>query len=382
MRNFHFKPVELNRIKQEIVQGHRKAGLYTGKDNYNEEFYHLLMNIVSMKENKLKSFAQKISRDNLNMLASYMPYNDYNVNMDNIMTILDVRFRKEYLDASYRAYQETLGNSDYNQWMYSKLSDNLEYSVRERVKGKTLRTIFRNDDAITYLVSQARNENYVFEDLRKIYAIRKSSKMAVELIQQLLIDATREQYLSMTSEELIQQTASFTNEDMGRLLDNYLEKLDLNVFHEIFLNNIHKIYEAPKHSKSSMWHYVDDNQKMKFIKWLSLKQISEIFGNDERTVFWKKYLNNVKASYMNADMKRLALDFGQFVIIEFQKVGNATYIYAERDYYKEFNNYFHRKDKHSTDMLKDQNLSVSRLTHNGNWQSRFSRELNRLGIRR
>ncbi len=73
----------------------------------------------------------------------------------------------------------------------------------------------------------------------------------------------------------------------------------------------------------------------------------------------------------------MAIDFGEIVVIEFKEVG-AAYFYKKADFdlhfLKDFSRPYYFQDSH----FKDINMSIIKLSHSGNWDTRFHIELRKI----
>lgn len=164
--------------------------------------------------------------------------------------------------------------------------------------------------------------------------------------------------------------------------------------------------------------------EQKVIEWFSRFDIVFFFehvlprGNDPhgRKKFWLRYVNRISRSrsLLNwSDRYRLVrnlrekilestssghmaefertssflLDFGKIVVVEFSAVGNACYVYREADFNNSIASDFWTQKAFKTRNLKDQGLSLTKLTpfwdgiHRAGWQSDASQLLAMYGVR-
>ena len=118
-------------------------------------------------------------------------------------------------------------------------------------------------------------------------------------------------------------------------------------------------------------------------KWLLKKRIEDFFGNDERSDFWKSY---VEQEYIiNAESilsnQGFMLDFGKFGVVEFKEIGNAAYVYPKAVFHEYWAN---AKRKYHTSGFKDKEKTIKfsswdgRVLHFEGWQSKTRYRLQQL----
>ncbi|MGB3366014.1 MAG: EH signature domain-containing protein [Acidaminobacteraceae bacterium] len=380
--DFYFPPIKLEQLRKELIKNYNQKNLYRGKDRIDKSFKELLFKLTSLAEDKVKSFSYKLTSEELLLFASYLPYNDYQLDLNNIINALEVRYKNRFLDVSYRAYQHSMGNKIFNNWFKNKLEENINYKVSRTVKSEKLFGIFSSSNIVQGYFNYGKETKLKYGELLDDFEIVKTSILSSEIDKYYLINATREMFIELGSMELLRRTDSFTIMEHGLLLNNYLSKLNIKEFHDNYLQKIVDYFEAPYRSNSEMWNYVDEANKRKFQNWIGIHHMQTILGNDERTNFWKSYLGTVKNTYMHEESGRLALDFGAFVVVEFQHKNNATYIYRSEVFYKNYIKYFEKSNSSKNKSLKDTAVAIKWLSHGGHWQYKFNDELRELGIRK
>ena len=171
---------------------------------------------------------------------------------------------------------------------------------------------------------------------------------------------------------------------------NYLNKLNKSEYwYEPILDLIAKEYGLPKGKmdrtayENPFWDEINSSTKDELRKWLLKKRIEDFFGDDERSGFWKSYVE--KGSISNAETilsnEGFMLDFGKFGVVEFKEIGNAAYIYPTdvfREYWRNAERKYHPssfKDKSRT--IKTVNWD-GRILHFEGWQERAHQRIHRL----
>ena len=173
-----------------------------------------------------------------------------------------------------------------------------------------------------------------------------------------------------------------------QIIDSYLsdgffnENTDL-WFNEM-LNNFGYKYEG-------YWTEFSQQQYLSFRKWYVLARIDEFFsreiGDPQRAEFWKRYANYITdIYYMKRYAQAIVMVFPTLVVVEFGKVGNATYVYNINDVnLREIESYryvdypvsstvYKLKNKYKAIGLSNYSNSPG-WNHSGNWQQKFYERL-------
>lgn len=122
------------------------------------------------------------------------------------------------------------------------------------------------------------------------------------------------------------------------------------------------------------WLKVGNDARGRVLQWLRLQRLAQFFSQDNaRYQFWKGYLDRCRhVEIWEEDTPRSAvvLYFDKIVAVEFSFVGNACYIYLPQAFA-----IVKRYADNNALKLKDQDLAINRLLHNGAWPEHFMWEL-------
>lgn len=121
---------------------------------------------------------------------------------------------------------------------------------------------------------------------------------------------------------------------------------------------------------------------------LTNKIISEAFGDDERSLFWKQYINSIiePIVFVKYPVQMFMMKFKSIGIIEYIDIGNATYLYNEHEYneikrkiLKSASNEKNILNIHSLfkqHFLKEiTKIGEEKYTHRGSWKLQFKRDM-------
>jgi len=123
---------------------------------------------------------------------------------------------------------------------------------------------------------------------------------------------------------------------------------------------------------------------------LTNKIISEAFGDDERSLFWKQYTSSITEPiiFVKSPVIMFMMKFKTIGIIEYVETGNATYLYDNDLYYKiknkilssAFNakNVLNISSYYSQNVLKEiTKVGHIKYIHKGEWKIQFRSDMKR-----
>jgi len=123
---------------------------------------------------------------------------------------------------------------------------------------------------------------------------------------------------------------------------------------------------------------------------LTDKIISEAFGDDERSVFWKQYTSSLTEPiiFVKSPVTMFMMKFKSIGIIEYIDVGNATYLYEDDAYHKIKNkilssasnekNVLNINSRFRQHALKEiTKVGLNKYTHRGSWKPQFRADMKR-----
>jgi len=123
---------------------------------------------------------------------------------------------------------------------------------------------------------------------------------------------------------------------------------------------------------------------------LTDKIISEAFGEDERSIFWKQYINSLVEPiiFVKSPVEMFMMKFNSIGIIEYIDIGNATYLYKDNEYEyikkrilssaSNEKNILNLNSRLKQNMLKEITKSGStKYIHRGSWKTQFKTDMQR-----
>ncbi len=123
---------------------------------------------------------------------------------------------------------------------------------------------------------------------------------------------------------------------------------------------------------------------------LTDKIISEAFGDDERSQFWKRYSRSIVEPivFVRSPVEMFMMKFNGIGIVEYIDTGNATYLYKDEEYLEIKNKILassrNRRDllnihsyKTTTHMKSVTKTGDIRYIHRGHWMGQFKLDMKR-----
>lgn len=263
--------------------------------------------------------------------------------------------------------------------------------------------------------------SYIYYKKNSIHGMFAFSKMidptcespfAVHMLKQLINESFRADYASSENEQLYHFLVNhFTDEEGAKYGLKYLKIFDEKSYDKRILsyiikckNNIqHKYRELAKELDLllyKLYEYTlkyDDYKEIadELAMTLTNKIISEAFGDDERSIFWKQYTSSIiePIIFVKSPVTMFMMKFKAIGIIEYIETGNATYLYSDDLYNKIKNkvlssavnvkNILNLNSHLSQHLLKDitkegdPKYRKFKYVHMGEWKNQFRSDMKR-----
>jgi len=370
---FIFIPSKILETKEYIKDKHKNINeRYTNLSLDDGYLFQLLNTINGLGYTELRSFSYKLKVGDLLLLANYMLKNQYNIDLGKIYIILETRFRSDFIKVFFKKFKDNYNNKEFNEHFIRFLSltenpheildmneDNLEI-----FKGW-----LKEEDLVSSIVKSCLIIKKGFNAFMSDYKFEEDTLIYKECRKYLYITCDKEYYISGSIDEILDVLKTYTLHEKIKFLNNYLSILDIDEFQEPILNYIYYSYGEPNEGLyDNIWQNINQNALEKYNIWVAQKKMKEFFGEDERYVFWYRYIKNLEAVLLHVNERQLFIDFGEFVIIEFRHIGNAAYVYTKADFEKHFRNFLNSGVVYSDRNFKYGEIALKRIVHRGNWQ--------------
>jgi hypothetical protein len=233
------------------------------------------------------------------------------------------------------------------------------------------------------------------------------SPLSINLLKSLINQSCRIEYLSSENELLYNFLVNhFTDEEGANYGLHYLKIFDTKSYDPKIIayiikckNNIEYKYRELANELDLLLYKIyeyslvyDDYKEIadELAMTLTNKIISEAFGDDERSLFWKQYTKFITEPilFVKSPITMFMMKFQSVGIIEYIDIGNATYLYDNDSYHRIKNKLLSsaRNDKNilniqshlrTTGLKEITKVGFTRYTHRGSWKAQFQSDMRR-----
>ncbi len=379
-RNYKFTPYKLISLKKELGISEKKYEEKMPIASNSVEFKNFLNKLVSMDIEEVPYFVMKYEHYYFRLLSSYIANKKVEVPLENCFRALELKFRNEFMNLAYNAYQHTLGNNEFVIWFKKIALLHPEILIKSKISlinlAKYIDDLYPAKLFVEYSRKNNKNINVILDE----FAIDNNSLLHKIIDIEYLITASKKEYLNLDKVAFLEKANSFSMQDQGRLFNNYLSVVSINESNIEYLKSIYSKYKTPIENKTMFWSYISKDVIQIFLNWINVENINQVLGNDERSRYWRRYSEYLKTTYVQEARGQIALDFGSFVVVEFTNIG-AAYFYKKEVFDTNFKKHFMKNHSIGDSSLKDVSLMIDKLAHSGQWQPRFDQFMANLGVR-
>lgn len=387
--NFKFTPRKLLKVESEIKEVHLNVNeSFSNKKVDTNRLRNILDRIESLNEEEILRFSYELTKDELYLIADYMPRNSYNVDLNKIYEILKIRFRDEFLPILFRGFQNHYYNVDFNKYFrnFLKLSSAPHKTLNISVEALAILVKWlEEEDIVKKIVKSYFVLDRDFHSYMKFFGFSINRKLYEDCMRYLYTCCDKKFYLEANVWELFNIIKTYNQEEMINFMNNYLMKLEIDEFQDEILEFIYSRYgKVDELRLVYIWDRIFPKAKEKYSIWVAQVEMNEFFQGDERYTFWFDYIRELSAKILVVNDKQLFLDFGEFVVVEFREINNAAYVYSKNVFDTHFSRYINRHNICDNGIFKDENLMLTekkiihREGHRNVWQNRTSRLINAL----
>ena len=377
---FKFIPNRLINAKNEISKVHSRVN--SSKFVYTDKERKVIKKVLGWTKDQLKIKHLTLTADELIIIASYLPYNFDNVNMENLFEVMNLSFNSQIGKALFTQWNYSYKNDDCNRYMASLLENASElrnpfkdhaYDVDKMVKVlKSTDTLCEYGKMLLKFSSgKDLQEKLDFHDVGSNTMLRG--------------DCVRYYYVFCRAEDYL--------DDKNRIRDiiaSYDEKhrrmFLLNFVNVLSLEELLKFSELADFCTSSLTGNIDSNKYIRFFEnipesiekkyrnWINSCRIVKFFGTDERSVFWKKY--RFVSVQKNVKHGMISLECDDYYITEFLGKGmGAMYIYDKKTYKESVTRWMaiYNTSELKSHMYHNEGMALRRFVHlpQPGWQYDF-----------
>jgi hypothetical protein len=373
-------PKYLIEAEKSIRKRHAEMKIINIQDE-NVRINKILKEIDGLPLNDIKKFAYSIKVRDVFLLVSHFAWNLQVKNARKIFLVIKQRYRKHFLKIFWQAFQQNYNNDYFNRYLYEILLNEKDYSILS-IKAEQFENIkrwFQDDNILDNCTISFKENNYDLNKFSKLYNIDFSSELMISIYFEVLVNKNQELFMKQNTSDIISMLKYFTKEKYCEFTDNYLTKLSLNDFNSSVMNNIINNIGTPNDiNKKIFWDRISDSSIKKFNKWLIKNTLENFFDDEERFLYWNKYLDVIEEVYHVKNKQQLFMIFKEFVAIEFGQKGNATYFYQKNYFYQYLFKYTTESDSRPNTFFKNKVNAIVHGIHIGMWQQKFDYIVRRL----
>lgn len=383
--DFSFVPNRLVNVKDKIVKEHPLEAEELLDIKPNDKLFELVNRIASLEIKKVKMNAMSLSANDIAAIAAYLPHNYYSVKMRNLFLVFKYRTDYRLCEILYDQWQNTYTNKECNEFILDVLLKEKEDFIillrNNHIDENHFRMFLEKGDIPTRYGYELRKVNFrkglSLKDKLGYFGVKNSSKLYHDCEYLFYTFCDREDYLIANKLSMVDVVEKYSIRELKLFLFNFLSKLSLAEL-EDFSTLAAKLQVRIGDDQSSKFKSFFDGANpaiiRKYIDWINIYKVNKYFGNDERSIFWKRYrfVHVEKYSYSDS----VVMEFDSYVAIEFlgQAMG-PIYIYT-KDYFNTYvRKWFTRKIYGNSEMRSvllhqtDYQNYGYRKEHRGYWQS-------------
>ena len=370
-----YVPNKLINAKNAVVAKHntKKEVSFNPQDtNYKE----LILRLVALKKDEVEREAYSLTEDEVRIVAAYIPGNCFKVVLTNLFAICTYRANSGIFEALYYSWQNCFSNEACNQFIYSWIiTDDGPFN-------KTVGASYRDDYVsiisegnvvpafIEYIKNYRAESDKLIEDVFEQWKLKSSSELCYELKYLFYTYCKKKDYLDISKEELLSFVRRYSYKKITvfkRFLVNFVEELKLSELEKYSAlgKYLSSITEMPGTTAfDEFFEGVPQQTVTKYINWINIITLDEVFGQDERSMFWRKYCFKSVKKYPRSNS--VVMDMGDYYVTEFLgKAMGPMYFYTKDIFEQKIVGWFKYKDNKEirTVLLDHKDLSVRREEH-------------------
>lgn len=387
---YYYVPKKLLEAKEHIQNIHKKAVETTVGDMNNRQFKQLVYEIVALESEMLEGYSYTLKKEEISLLANYIPGNHFNVKIDHLLGVLKYRWDSQIMKTLYQHWQNYYINME-NIKIFSYIGAENEGFLNEfltlyTVSPKEVQMSIETGTVVELFSKTAAefnaNSKEEFEESLQSIGLNLQFSLAKECIKEFYFVCSGDVYVKLGDRKVFDLFRTMHPESTKRILVNMLKKLSdqqLDQFEEVLNYYYRRTGDRGRGEFNSYFSDIDKALVNKYGTWLNRWNIRRIFLKDtkDRNKFWLKFANDsrVRTSYAK-QTDCLILHFPKSVFIEFREIG-PVYQYNHDYYEAEVSKMVERTSK-DTDLKRWlRNVSDYKMLqeHRGHWEEKVEERI-------
>lgn len=381
-----FTPKKLISSRKKICDEHTR----TDKENLlvpDDELKNLIRGLVELPENSVRRHAFALNNRELIMIASYLPYNYYKVDMKNLFGVIRLRLDTNLCDKLFLAWQMLYNNMECNTFLAELTLENevwREFLVEKHLKNEKFFLVLKEQTLFAFM-----KEFYItapssmrYAERLQYYGVKEGTLLFSDVTTIRLLFYSKKEFEAESMDEILKIVRKYGVGYLRLFLVHFLDVYTLReLVNKRFMNLARILIEYTSEKGSQKWKdffkTVEYSTESKYNYWINIYKIDEIFGLDERSNFWRNYrFESVKKyNYSNS----IVMEFESHYVVEFLgKANGPMYVYRKTDDYfdKKVRYWFtvYNNQEIRGKLYAEQNFAMTRMAHlpNPGWWTKFS----------
>jgi hypothetical protein len=172
------------------------------------------------------------------------------------------------------------------------------------------------------------NEGGLLKEFFDKYGVISEYSFGMDLIRKFFSKCCKNDFLNNIT-IFLEVLSVYKNEDTFSVIENYLEKFDVNEYDFCISRMLLEKYGKPV-GNDDLWAYISDETRSKYNHWLKILQMEDHFGRASReSGFWRQYYGEIKNIHRDEKNNLLFINFGDFAVVDFGKQNHETFLYKK-----------------------------------------------------
>lgn len=374
--NVFYEPLRL--IKQKNIIESENKGRIDYENPPEGYIAKKIKEIMSISDSKLVGYSELLKEYELEYLAYYLPKEKNLAINKKIRSILMHRASQNILDCYYMSWQNYYDSlpENYNTETLAELSSKGKYTESYKLSYENLTLMCSKSPHIVFssLISDYGSwSNSDFEvTMHNVYKIKSYTRLGKMIIKARYLYCSAKDLMKVNEGFLCDLTNEYDKDERTQFFVNFVTKMETKKLSSYLdLEAISERYIGPK---TEQFKNLSAKTQSLFLTWYSVRKIFDIFGEDERGVFWRARALEYKAE--NAVLYKhfglAVITFENFIATEFLEASDGPmYIVPKKVYENEFSDILrrnHEKQDLKSALYHKYNGSDYRIVHSKNWR--------------
>lgn len=332
-----FRPMELMSTRNIIIEKHKKMTSLTEEVIDFGRQKKLLDKIIKMSTDQIKRYALTLTDNDVKLICYYIMENQYNLDLQNISEVIIARLDDSNSELLFEQWQRFYhGNS--SKYFFEKLLQGNQYLKIENlnITSEMQKKWFVSSNIPIAVIEtcRLRHDDNIKKSL-EYYHINSASELSWKCQILYFTGCDRNEYLKVLEIDLYNIIIEFTYDEFQLFLVNFVNQLELEDLEKYFkIAEIAIRYTGMNHEPRYKEYFrtISNEIEEKYHAWINYYELFKIFGNDNRSRFWKQYAVNAQCNfkyYKTIDL--LFLKFKDYVFTEF-KGGGPIYLFEKNEF--------------------------------------------------